>query len=324
MRKLFGTKSGKKTGIRSGTNQGNKTGGKPDNEPGNNPGTESGKKPEANYTATTERKPDTVVKQNKKRNRPLRRGHIIYASLAIVGVFFAAAALRVIFGDLLEDASAYSEYEQLSDIFHNPGRQTQNLNPTPAANNTYLDPLEDDAEGVDDLRALTMDELAALNRDFKGWMTIGSIIDYPVVRGNDNSKYLNTTFMGSRNTAGAIFMDYRHINGFDEQVCIIYGHNTRDGSMFSPLVRYLEPAFLQSNPNISITTRDGRKLTYRIFAATLTDAWDIAYTVGLSDSGRANEVFPNAPQNASRFLLLSTCTRGGSDDERVLVFAALV
>jgi len=321
VRKLFGNKSEKNTGKKTVKKTVKKTASK------------TGIKTNAGTETKTGNKPvnEAAVKsgdfKRKRKGRSLRPGHIAYASMAVVGVFFAAAALRVLIGGFLEDTSARNEYDQLRESFHvsttpepaSPEVTTEPLN----EDESYLGPDEDDAESVDDIRALTLDELAALNRDFKGWMTVGSHIDYPVVRGSDNNKYLNTTFMGQRNTAGAIFMDYRHINGFDEQVCIIYGHNTRDGSMFAPLTRYLEPAFLQNNPNISVTTRDGKKLTYRIFAAKLTDAWDIAYTIGINDTGRASE-FPNAPQNASRYLLLSTCTRGGSNDERVLVFAALV
>jgi SrtB family sortase len=128
--------------------------------------------------------------------------------------------------------------------------------------------------------------------------------------------------MGSHNSAGAIFMDYRNTNNFDEHVSILYGHYTRDGSMFTALSRYLDAAFLQQNPNVTVTTRDGRSMTFRIFAAKLTDAWDIAYTVALRDPARAAEEFPNAPAEASRFMLLSTCTRSADDNERILVFAA--
>jgi len=118
-------------------------------------------------------------------------------------------------------------------------------------------------------------------------------------------------------------MDYRHTEGFDEHVAILYGHNTRDGSMFSVLANFLDPSFRRRNPNINITTRDGKNLTYRVFAAILTDAWDAAYTIGISDNEKAADVFPDAPENASRFLLLSTCTRSSDKDERILVYAAM-
>ena len=256
---------------------------------------------------------------NNKKKSPLNRRYIIYLSLVAVGVFFAAAALRVIIGGLLEDASARAEYDQLRDDF--PAIANQELTPEPIEEDIE-EPIEEE-DDIEEIRALSLDELAAINSDFIGWINIGHAIDYPVVRGRDNVKYINTTFTGHRNSAGAIFMDYRNTNGFDEHVSVIYGHYTRDGSMFSSLGRYLDSNFLRQNPNITITTRDGRTLTYRIFAAKLTDAWDDAYTIALTDSSRAAGEFPNAPSNASRFMLLSTCTRSSNDDERILVFAAM-
>ena len=248
----------------------------------------------------------------------LQRMHAIYGSLVVVGVVLVTVALRVILGGLVEDAEARSEYEQLRESF--PAVASQS--PEPDAENEAGEEEPEDEEDDWDRRNLSLDELYALNRDFVGWISTGASIDYPVVQGNDNDKYINTTFLGARNTAGAIFMDYRHSNGFNEHVCILYGHNTRDGSMFSELVRYLDLGYLQRNPNITITTRDGRTLNYRVFAARLSDAWDEAYTIGIHSSARASGEFPNAPENASHFLLLSTCTRNANDDERILVFAA--
>ena len=266
-----------------------------------------------------------LLKKTDSKKRPSRREYIIYSSLVAVGVFFAAAALRVLIGGFVEDAEARAEYEQLREDFPVIAAPAPTPESTPALliiEDEYIEEEIALEEETEEIRALSLDELAAINRDFIGWMTVGSSIDYPVVRGSDNSKYIGTTFAGARNTAGAIFMDYRHTNGFGEQVCTIYGHYTRDGSMFAPLIHYLDQNYMKNNPNINVTTRDGRALTYRIFAARLTDAWDIAYTISVSEASSARDVFPNVPENANRFLLLSTCTRGGSEDERILVYAA--
>jgi len=254
----------------------------------------------------------------------------VYVSLMVIGVVLATAALRVILSDVQEDTAARVEYEQIRDRFPEISGPADDIVDVESNGNIEIDEiLDDDTDIVADeeearaLRELTLDELAAINGDFIGWINAINRIDYPVVRGRDNDRYINTTFFGSRNSAGTIFMDYRHADGFDEHVAILYGHRTRDGSMFTTLERYLDPEFIRRNPNISITKRDGSRLTYTVFAAKVTDAWDIAYTVGVYDNTRASEVFPNAPENASRFLLLSTCTRGNDDDERLLVFAAL-
>ena len=163
---------------------------------------------------------------------------------------------------------------------------------------------------------------AEINPDFVGWIVVpGTTIDYPVVRGSDNSRYLNTMFSGAPNPAGAIFMDYRCTKGFNAPVCMIYGHNMRDGSMFSPLTRYPKQAFIDDHPEIIILTADGKKLVYRIFEAQRTDAWDSVYTLDFNDAKAAAKLHTAA--NAERFLILSTCLSGADRNVRFLVFAAL-
>ena len=250
-------------------------------------------------------------------NRPISIRQIAYALVITVGVFFAAAAIRMILSDVNEDMEARVEYDHLREAF-------SVVVGTPVSEFDDDETETDEAVSKVEHRELSLDELAAINGDFIGWINALNRIDYPVVRGKDNEKYINTTFFGSNNSAGTIFMDYRHVNGFDEQVAVLYGHFTRDGSMFSALINFLDPAYRRNNPNINITTRDGRKITYRVFAAEKTDAWDMAYSVSIHNSSSAAEVFPNVPDNASRFLLLSTCTRSSDENERILVYAAAV
>ena len=165
--------------------------------------------------------------------------------------------------------------------------------------------------------------LVELNQDFVGWISVGGIISYPVVQGEDNTKYLNTTFSGRRNPSGAIFMDYRVAGGFDDPVCIIYGHNMKDGSMFARLHRYQNQSFMAERPYITITTAQGDTLTYRIFGAKITDARDVAYNLSFTTAATAAKAFSDAPENAERFLILSTCTNNANDNERLIVYAAL-
>ena len=166
--------------------------------------------------------------------------------------------------------------------------------------------------------------LAERNPDFVGWITIEGVIDYPVVRGSDNSYYLTVTFSGKYNSAGAILMDYRNALGFDEPVCIIYGHNMRNLSMFTPLSSYNDPEFMVKHPDIAITTPEGEARLYRVFDARRTDMWDRAYALDFSDGAEAAGEFRGAPDRASHFLILSTCTSSEDRSERMLVYASLV
>ena len=68
-------------------------------------------------------------------------------------------------------------------------------------------------------------------------------MDYPVVQGEDNEYYLHHTFRKEANKAGSIFLDHRNRADFTEQRVIIYGHNMKDGSMFSNLKKYQDKTF---------------------------------------------------------------------------------
>ncbi|MDL2219411.1 class B sortase [Ruminococcaceae bacterium OttesenSCG-928-O06] len=166
-----------------------------------------------------------------------------------------------------------------------------------------------------------------INPDYVGWLQIaGAGVDYPVVQGADNTRYLTTTFEGNHNAAGAIFMDSGNTGGFASRHTILYGHNVKSGSMFGSLKNYLDAAHLAQYPTVTVTLPDGTTQTWQIFAARTTDAWDAAYRLNFADDAdfAAFAAALGAPEGTSQILTLSTCTNGEDDTERILVHAALV
>ena len=102
------------------------------------------------------------------------------------------------------------------------------------------DPTESEAEE----KTIDFAELRKINEDIVAWIQISGIgVDYPVVQGEDNEYYLHHTFRKEANKAGSIFLDYRNRADFTEQRVLIYGHNMKDGSMFSDLKRYQDNTF---------------------------------------------------------------------------------
>lgn len=80
--------------------------------------------------------------------------------------------------------------------------------------------------------------------DVMGWLTIpGTNIDYPVVQGQDNIRYLTRLYDGTPNKSGALFLDARNQEDLSNPTNIIYGHNLVDGAMFSELNKYTEKEF---------------------------------------------------------------------------------
>jgi SrtB family sortase len=163
-----------------------------------------------------------------------------------------------------------------------------------------------------------------MNPDFIGFIVIpGTDINYPVVQGRNNDRYLHTTFNGARNPAGAIFMDYRCADGFHTPISILYGHNMRDGSMFSQLTRFTRNDFLQAHPHIIIITAGGERLQYRIVSVRRTHAWDEVFALDFNDADEAAYFFAHLYEDETRFLVLSTCVGNTGSDERLVVVAVL-
>ena len=112
-------------------------------------------------------------------------------------------------------------------------------------------------------------KLKELNSDTVGWLKINNTdIDFPVVQGKNNDYYMTHNFKKEYNSAGWIFADYRNtFNGTDKNT-IIYGHNRRDGSMFSSLNNVLDQLWYTSQDNHIITLHTPTKtLYYQVFAA---------------------------------------------------------
>ena len=100
------------------------------------------------------------------------------------------------------------------------------------------------------------DALKAINDDVVGWLELEAIpsISYPIAQGEDNEYYLHRTIKKTYNFAGSVFIDSTNASDFSDCNTIIYGHNMKNGSMFSDLGKYLNKDFLNSHFNFKIYT----------------------------------------------------------------------
>jgi len=226
-----------------------------------------------------------------------RCGRIVIVLVFLFGFLLVTFASWQLFSDWWEDILARNEYAGLRE-----GMELSRLH----------------------THTLDMHRFIEQNPDFVGWILIeDTLINYPVVQGPDNAVYLHTTFLGQRNPAGSIFMDYRAVYAFDTPLAIIYGHNMRDGSMFAPLHQFIDPEFSGDYPVITIINADGEILPYQIFQVRWAGAQDAVYGLKPTDDLAVGVFFADAPDGASRFLALSTCAPPPNHlIRRLLVFAA--
>ena len=104
------------------------------------------------------------------------------------------------------------------------------------------------------------------NNDIIGRLEIPDLFNILVVRGNDNSYYLNRNIDKKQDIKGNEFLDYR-VSPNSKQINI-YGHNTRDPNIKVPflrLERFNDEKFFNDNKYI-IFQYDGGKSIYKIIA----------------------------------------------------------
>ena len=188
-----------------------------------------------------------------------------------------------------------------------------------------------DTDDKDKFR-VDFDELLKVNPDTIGWLRFHpepSIINYPVVQGEDNQEYLHKTFSANENTMGTIFLNVDNSKDFSDKNSIVYGHRMKDGSMFRHLWDYDDQEFYSKNPYFYIYTPDGREITYHIFAAAKVGDTSEAYTTVFGSEAQFEEVVKEMKEASfyntnvevggdDSIVTLSTCT-AESDDNRMIV-----
>lgn len=143
------------------------------------------------------------------------------------------------------------------------------------------------------------------NADCIGWIFIeGTNINYPVMHTpSDPQKYLRLSFDKKYSQSGVPFLDGRC--SLQDSNLIIYGHNMKNGTMFSDLKKYLDTAFREAHKRIEFQTADG------VFLFEVTDV----IRTNITDE-RYNQI----NSTDGRILALSTCY-GSAKSDRLLIIA---
>lgn len=143
---------------------------------------------------------------------------------------------------------------------------------------------------------IDFEALSAVNGDLAAWIYIPALdLSYPVVQGEDNSRYLSETFEGSANAAGSIFMDCNAAGDLTDDNTFIFGHNMKNLSMFGSLKRFeREDGLCAADPYIYLYT-DGAVYKYHIFSYAPVAVDDVLYDgVSNGDAAGYDEYVQNA------------------------------
>lgn len=200
---------------------------------------------------------------------------------------------------VLAGANIYSELKERQKEKENFAAVSQIAEPTVTTAQTESEQTERPA-AERNIQALITE-----NADCIGWLSIdGTNISYPVMHTpSDPQKYLRRNFYGKYSQSGVPFLDRRC--DLQSTNLIIYGHNMKNGTMFSDLKRYVDRDFLNAHRTVKFETTDGVQ-TFIVTEALKTNTSDAWY-----DRIAAED---------SRQLILSTCYGSGKDG-RLLIIA---
>ncbi len=231
--------------------------------------------------------PDESNNRNRKRapekKKRRRFGWLIPAVLLVVFVFSFASFMR----EFLTYQQAKNEYKELGKYIEVIPEGEEAPSDAEAEESTPEAPEEDEKEQYQypNLQ-INYDGLTATNSEFVGVIYIPVLnLTYPIAQSTGNDKYLHTTFEGTRNASGCIFLDCAASKDFSDSNSFIFGHNMKNGTMFGSLKQFLQKEELcDEDPYIYIYQKD-QVLVYRIFAYYTIPVRDDVYDDFSGDDG---------------------------------------
>ncbi len=201
---------------------------------------------------------------------------------------------------VLAGVNIYSELKERQKEKEDFAVVSQIAEPAVTAAQTESEPTEQPAA------ERNIQALIAENADCIGWICIdGTNTSYPVMHTpSEPQKYLRRNFYGKYSQSGVPFLDGRC--NLQNTNLIIYGHNMRNGTMFSNLKKYVDRDFLNAHRTVKFETADGVQ-TFTVTEVLKTNTSDAWYNRIIAEDGRQ--------------LILSTCYGSGKDG-RLLIIAA--
>ena len=177
---------------------------------------------------------------------------------------------------------------------------------------------------------LSFEELMAINPEVFAWLSIeGTNIDYPVVQGENNMKYVNTNAEGEYSLSGAIFLDFNNSKGFTDFNSIIYGHHMAKKMMFGEIGEFADKAMFDTH-RYGTLYFDKQAHELEFFAFLHVDAYDgRVFSPAVTDAARG-EYLDNLLRLATytrdigvtvddNIVLLSTCSASSTNGRDILV-----
>ena len=184
---------------------------------------------------------------------------VISTVICVVFALLMAVSLFMIVRHYSEEKKASDTYSDMLDFVVTEG--ADETESTELAETEGAEPdTNPETEPTQEELSIRVDfqQLLAQYPNAVGWLYCdGTPINYPVMQSDDNDYYLRRLPDGTYNTAGSLFADYRCGELGESNNYIIYGHNMKNGTMFSSLTKYKSQSYYGEHPVLYLYTPEG-------------------------------------------------------------------
>lgn len=175
-------------------------------------------------------------------------------------------------------------------------------------------------------------ELQKINPEVIGWIRVNDTnINYPLLQGKDNDKYVNHDVEGKYLLSGAIFLDCSNLPDFTDFNSIIYGHHMAERKMFGDIALFTNQKYFDEHRYGNLFF-DGKDHGIEFFACLTVNAYDEVFMIyGKEREANEKQSYLNRVYEIGvctrdinvtaedRLVLLSTCTTSITNGRDILV-----
>lgn len=244
--------------------------------------------------------------------------------LSVLAVIFLFSLYKVI-SISSEYRSEEKEYSKIQNEFVKKSENTDKLDVNEDKN---------DEEQVIEHKSKTpidvdFDALIRQNSDVVGWIYCEDTpINYPVVKGKNNSFYLRRGLDKKYLGCGTLFADCRCLPINEDANFIIYGHHMKSHSMFGSLTNYKKQSYYNKHPVLYYLTPDA-EYKIEVCEGLIVDELSEIYEVGKTTDKMKDFLEQNKSLSTfkakftvsdnDKFVTLSTCSYEYENARYVLI-----
>lgn len=171
----------------------------------------------------------------------------------------------------------------------------------------------DNKEEKEDKIMINWDRLYEINKDIVGWIKIENTnINYPILKDDENLKYLKHSYNEKYNNNGSIFT--LNTAPFNDENTVIYGHNMKNDTMFSELSKYMNKNFFDEHSTILIYTKNQnyKATVFSCYSIGVNQEEKNTKALDFEDEieyyKKASKYKVNNMENIKKIIKLSTCS----------------